>query len=754
MSIKDVFEYKQNEYQDLSKVEQAIAGTADANFDYLGLDIAGYNINLFDDAVGTTQLVLDTDYNLLYQDTKITVLEAVDVFAGYKIINPAYQSIPLFLDIRCVGGYTKFTGGFYQSVDSTTTITPQSFVNTVYGNTTSGDITLTVDDAPRLNDKMVIVNTAGNVINITMTGTSGEEVPANSARTFLWVGTAWYLVSDGIDGISVIWQGSQVSPPGSPSLNWGYYDTVLKKSYIYDGSSWQIMAIDGVEIVWKGSLATPPAAPELNWAYYDTVLLKSYIYNGTSWMVLTQDGIGVPSGGDTDQVLQKNSAADNDTSWNTLPIAAFESPTYGEELTDGELFLDGTNSLVSSSGRNPTADNIITEPAKIIIDGIEVNNLNSKWPGYRGTYPFFDDYTNIGNEKEAVANPAGAVSTEGDWTKITATGDDTGSAASASIVFSSALTTGVIRGFIRRGNTTETEVFFSSSATNVRVKVHWSSTTVSVTNGTDVNGRFITDEIYEVNVINTGSAPVSIFFMAKELNGSTLDGEYSYFKDFMVVDIDYTVPYTPNSHITNKLQYNVDYSTSTTWTISGWFYANEQGVTQYLLDPAPPGKLNDIAIFYYGGDWTLSTGDGTTSSTLILTGVINNQFNHFKLVLTSTTSVGMYINGGTVQSKTTNPPDVNLMSKVITIGCDYAFANPLLGYIQDFRIYAGSDTSTTHYTNGLPWYNPNKIYFKNGTGSIDEKGNFSTENITSVNVGKYTIVYNTADDSLDFRFRG
>jgi uncharacterized repeat protein (TIGR02543 family) len=46
----------------------------------------------------------------------------------------------------------------------------------------------------------------------------------------------------------------------------------------------------GVGIVWKGELATAPEYPELNWAYYNTADRKSYIYDGNAWQTLAVDG--------------------------------------------------------------------------------------------------------------------------------------------------------------------------------------------------------------------------------------------------------------------------------------------------------------------------------------------------------------------------------------------------------------------------------------------------------------------------------
>ena len=51
----------------------------------------------------------------------------------------------------------------------------------------------------------------------------------------------------GANGVSILWKGSLASAPASPSLNWGYYNTVDKKSYVYDGTTWQILAQDGLD---------------------------------------------------------------------------------------------------------------------------------------------------------------------------------------------------------------------------------------------------------------------------------------------------------------------------------------------------------------------------------------------------------------------------------------------------------------------------------------------------------------------------
>jgi hypothetical protein len=85
-----------------------------------------------------------------------------------------------------------------------------------------------------------------------------------------------------------------------------------------------VAGIDGVSIVWQGSLAAAPESPSLNWGYYNTAEGKSYIWDGDSWEMIAQDGTdgvngqGVPIGGTTGQVLVKKSDTDYDVEWVTL----------------------------------------------------------------------------------------------------------------------------------------------------------------------------------------------------------------------------------------------------------------------------------------------------------------------------------------------------------------------------------------------------------------------------------------------------
>ncbi len=107
--------------------------------------------------------------------------------------------------------------------------------------------------------------------------------------------------------IHMIWKGELESAPENPEAGFFYYNTVEKKTYMYDGTSWQVIASDGkdgangkdgtdgsvknvLNLIWKGELAAAPDNPEAGWFYYNTAEKKTYMFDGTSWQIIARDG--------------------------------------------------------------------------------------------------------------------------------------------------------------------------------------------------------------------------------------------------------------------------------------------------------------------------------------------------------------------------------------------------------------------------------------------------------------------------------
>ncbi len=98
----------------------------------------------------------------------------------------------------------------------------------------------------------------------------------------------------------LVWLGeSNENPPGSGpwAINSAYYDRALRKSFIYDGSDWKILAQDGHVLQWLGELNYEPMASAMFQAYRNTLTGASYFwaYNATTqqvqWNILAEDGL-------------------------------------------------------------------------------------------------------------------------------------------------------------------------------------------------------------------------------------------------------------------------------------------------------------------------------------------------------------------------------------------------------------------------------------------------------------------------------
>lgn len=122
------------------------------------------------------------------------------------------------------------------------------------------------------------------------TGATGPQGPQGTA------GTTGATGAQGAAGISIFWRGSFAAAPGSPLTNHAYYNTADKKSYIFNGSAWQLMTVDGSGIRWLNAANAHPAGPAENDAYRNTLDGASYIYtrsvsgnplSALVWKVLT-----------------------------------------------------------------------------------------------------------------------------------------------------------------------------------------------------------------------------------------------------------------------------------------------------------------------------------------------------------------------------------------------------------------------------------------------------------------------------------
>ncbi|MBP5450214.1 MAG: InlB B-repeat-containing protein, partial [Spirochaetales bacterium] len=124
----------------------------------------------------------------------------------------------------------------------------------------------------------------------TVTATYGEYLPTYGSSTgpANYIFTGYYTEKDrrGIRYYDEEGQGCRIFKSTSDmTLYSGWAEVTSSGSTNYG-------------LTWKGSLATAPTSPQTGWAYYNTATKKSYIYDGSAWQILAQDGTDGQDGKD------------------------------------------------------------------------------------------------------------------------------------------------------------------------------------------------------------------------------------------------------------------------------------------------------------------------------------------------------------------------------------------------------------------------------------------------------------------------
>ncbi len=181
--------------------------------------------------------------------------------------------------------------------------------------------------------------------------------------SYIYDGTSWTLLAkqgssgekgdkgdSGFDGQSIEWKGSYVTAPKTPANLWAYYNTSDGCSYIYQNGNWTLLAGRGASITWLGSFVTAPSSSILYAAYYNTTDGCSYIYDGTKWTLLAQKGNKGDTGEQGIQGLQGTSIVWKGSQRNA-PINAEELWAYYNTQTGSSyIFSNGTWKLLAGRG--------------------------------------------------------------------------------------------------------------------------------------------------------------------------------------------------------------------------------------------------------------------------------------------------------------------------------------------------------------------------------------------------------------------
>lgn len=180
--------------------------------------------------------------------------------AAINALNPPDGTL-IYLVGSNSGLYIR-KGGFWSNVSSGAAKLGMNFQ-------TNPDGTLTIiysDGSTYVTNKLVgekgekgdkgdagIKGDKGDKGDIGESGKGIQEIRLNSDSTLTFIYTdateqtipQRIIAKDGLNGTGIDWKGKLDAPPAEPKTNWAYYDSLQKKSFIFDGADWQILSQDG-----------------------------------------------------------------------------------------------------------------------------------------------------------------------------------------------------------------------------------------------------------------------------------------------------------------------------------------------------------------------------------------------------------------------------------------------------------------------------------------------------------------------------
>ncbi|MEN9299197.1 MAG: hypothetical protein RLZZ429_1510, partial [Bacteroidota bacterium] len=211
--------------------------------------------------IGTNPTVIAKSSILELESTSQGVLlPRLTDTAAINALNPPDGTL-IYLVGTNPGLYIR-KGGFWSNVSSGAAKLGMNFQ-------TNPDGTLTIiysDGSTYVTNKLVgekgekgdkgdpgIKGDKGDKGDIGERGKGIQEIRLNSDSTLTFIYTdateqtipQRIIAKDGLNGTGIDWKGKLDAPPAEPKTNWAYYDSLQKKSFIFDGADWQILSQDG-----------------------------------------------------------------------------------------------------------------------------------------------------------------------------------------------------------------------------------------------------------------------------------------------------------------------------------------------------------------------------------------------------------------------------------------------------------------------------------------------------------------------------
>jgi hypothetical protein len=438
-------------------------------------------------------------------------------------------------------------------------------------------------------------------------------------------------------------------------------------------------------------------------------------------------------------------------------VAHNEVVTLGNSVLRGldpipaasELFDLSQPDCVSSLGRKPSAKEITYEPGHLYDEvGTEYDNALAKFAG-RGTIGCFGATPNLVTDPEDLTTTA--------WTLVNCTAEASAkvfaghpltklicaSTSGAYIRQDAAVTTAtpLVRAIVCKGNAsaaadlTRVALYdFSASAVRGSIDIKWTDSTYTAGNGaTDDRVDFYGDFAvvrFRAASVNTGNTNAVLIY--PDLNEAATD--YAYAGAVMVSDAAFLAPFTPTSRPVGSARYPL--APATKGTIDLWvrpLFSYDSTGDKYVWRLGGSGASGQISLSYHATNdkWVVrATLDGSNyryvySTSAFTANAALQVWQHIKVVWDlGNDAVSMYVDG-VAQTDTAAAGSC----AAFAFAGNYLYIGGLVsGYacnslLCDF-LYQPSveDTSATHYTNAVPWYDTSEVTNKYQSVRINRYG--------------------------------
>lgn len=312
---------------------------------------------VFADLTNEMDNVALTNDGKVYQDTSISTV----VWMSYGSKKMTLTGITCTLPANVTETHDVSTGEITFSVKQGVALDgrnpiPVALTATYNGKAYTGQLTFTMAGVKGGADAVLyrLVPSVSAVIkdangNLNVTSVSCTRLKSSVSGGTAETGTGELKYS--LDG------GAEVSIGNNAGVPVSSFQKSIKFIFYVDGKEVDVETIplvtdgkDGLSIVWKGDLQSPPSNPQINWAYRDTNNGRVYIWNGTAWSLMVVDGSDGADGAAGSNGLSVFITYNDSTSQPSVPTGNGTTGGWHTNATSGAIWMSQKVASSASDG--------------------------------------------------------------------------------------------------------------------------------------------------------------------------------------------------------------------------------------------------------------------------------------------------------------------------------------------------------------------------------------------------------------------